>query len=81
MKATKINGSTDFNPIDIRITINNKRELDFLYHLFNAPGCDLSEFVNKMINNYASDPSPKAFHHSEINYYPIWKAIDSAITK
>ena len=43
---TEILTKQDFQPIELKITIETKRELEFLWSLFNAPNTKLMELAN-----------------------------------
>ena len=67
---TEILTKQDSHPIELKITIETKRELEFFYCLFGASGSSLADFANK-----TQKSGVKYFEPHEVNNFLIWEQL------
>lgn len=71
-----------FKPINLLITIESKRELEFLWGIFNNTDEDQAKYVNKGLKD---EPHIKKFTIHELEYdipvTEIWAILDNNITE
>lgn len=63
MKVTTNKSDKTFEPIELRITIESKEELDFWYAVFNAPNFAIKELIK---NNGRNNTTPNAVDLHEL---------------
>ena len=59
---TEILTKQDFQPIELKITIETKRELEFLWALFNSPTHDARDFLNNWVSDSINKFSVNEIH-------------------
>lgn len=78
MKAT-INESKQFEPFDLTITIESKRELEFLWCIFNSPYAKHAIFANDNIHGGISIFNVSEFGRDGISTMDLWKILDNKL--
>jgi len=68
-----------FEPIDLVITIESKRELELLYCIFNASAENLTELANKTVYFSLIGKVTKPFTNSEVTTHNVWSQLSKLL--
>jgi hypothetical protein len=77
MKATTNTATKEFEPIHLNITIENKDELLFLWHLFNLSSTDKTNLLNNA--NAKSSNSNVPIPNTIINTTSVWQQLNKFV--
>lgn len=79
MKITKVEKTQTFQPIQITISIEEKRDLEFLWALLGGSMNDTTLFVNNVLKSCSNFKDIKPFHYSEVEKTHVWDVIDETL--